>query len=180
MKHSARCILGPTLFVLAALQFGCNRVAHYSGDGQLIDNGSSAATDRYVLNLGPIDLAQPGAKTFRLANLPEANFVTGIEVRVVPEERSVIEKQLVNPIVSLELSGPSGTVLFTKESPLKAWAWSVPADGLRAFVYGSGEPGTYFNALPKSEYTLTFHLLSPDRSQAKYTALLIAKSGGWK
>lgn len=159
---------------------GCYRVSHYSGNGQLIDNGSLAATDRYVLNLGSIDLTQRGTKTFRIANLPEASFVTGIEISVVPEDRTVIEKQRVNPTISLELSGPGAKVLFSKKSTLDTWTWSVPADGHRAFVYGRGEPGTYFNALPKIEYMLTLTVLEPDHSQSKYTALLMAKSGGWK
>jgi hypothetical protein len=162
------------------LLFGCYRVSHYSGDGQLIDNGPTAATDRYVLNLGPIDLARSGTKTFRLANLPEANFVTGVEISVASGDRAANATRRANPVISLELSGPEGKVLFTKKSALDAWTWSVPASGLPAFVYGREEPRTYFNAAPKTAYTLTLNVLEPDRSETKYTALLMMKSGGWK
>jgi hypothetical protein len=180
MNRLARFILGSLVVIPFVFLSGCYRVSHYSGDGQLIDNGSTAATDRYVLDLGPINLAQPGKKTFRLENLPKENFVTGVEMSVSPEDRAANETRRANPTISLELSGPDGTVLFTKKSALDEWTWSVPADGLRTFVYGRGEPGTYFNAVPKTKYTLTLNVLEPDRSQSKYTALLMMKSGGWK
>jgi len=163
-----------------AFLLGCYRVSQYSGDGQLIDNGSTAATDRYVLDLGPINLAQQGTKTFRLVNLPEENFVAGVEISVAPEDRPAIETRRANPTISLELTGPDGKFLFTKKSALDAWTWSVPADGHRAFVYGRGEPGTYFNAAPKAAYTLTLNVLEPDRSQSKYNAPLMMKSDGWE
>lgn len=180
MNRLARFILGSLMIIPVVFLSGCYRVSQYSGDGQLIDNGSTAATDRYVLDLGLINLAQPGKKTFRLENLPEENFVTGVEISVAPEDRATNETRRANPTISLELSGPDGKVLFAKKSALDEWTWSVPADGLRAFVYGRGEPGTYFNAAPKTEYTLTLNVLESDRSQSKYTARLMMKSGGWK
>lgn len=180
MNRLTRFILGSMMVVPIVLFSGCYRVSHYSGNGRLIDNGSLAATDRYVLNLGTIDLTQRGTRTFRIANLPEASFVTGIEINVAPEDRTTIEKQTARPVISLELSGHGGKILFAKKSTLDTWTWSVPTDGHRAFVYGRGESGTYFNAVPKTEYTLTLNVLGPDRSQSKYTAVLMAKSGGWK
>ncbi len=159
---------------------GCYKVSEYSGDGHLIDNGVTAATDRYVLDLGAIDLSQRGTKTYRIANLPETSFVVGIEIGVAPEERAIIEKQAVSAAILLELSSVGGQVLFTKKSTLDAWTWSVLVGDLRAFVYGRGEPGTYFQPLPQTEYTLTLTVLEPDTSQSNYTASLLAKSGGWK
>src|SRR5260221_5810767 len=84
MNSLARFMRGIVTAVPIALLSGCYQVSHYSGDGQLIDNGPFAATDRYVLNLSPVDLTQRGKKTFRMANLPEANFVTGFEISVAP------------------------------------------------------------------------------------------------
>jgi len=79
------------------LLIGCYNVSEYSGDGHLVDNGVRAATDRYVLNLGSIDLNQRGTKTYRIANLPEINFLVGIEISVAPEDRATIEKRAVSP-----------------------------------------------------------------------------------
>jgi hypothetical protein len=168
------------ILVPVPLLSACYRVSEYSGDGHLVDNGFFAATDRYVLNLGPIDLTHRRATTFQIANLPETNFVVGLQISVGPEHRATIEKQLVNPIVSLELSGPGGKILFTKKSRLQEWTWSMPSDADRAFVYWRGEPGTYFSAASKTKYTLTLSVSEPDPSPAKYNVLLLAKSGGWK
>ena len=168
------------IIVSVVLLAGCYNVSEYSGDGHLIDNGVSAATDRYLLNLGVIDLSQRGTKTYRIANLPETNFVTGIEVGVAPEERAIIEKQAVSATILLELSSTRGEVVFTKKSNLDTWTWSVLVGESRAFVYERGEPGTYFQPLPQTEYTLILTVLEPDTSQSKYTASLLAKSGGWK
>lgn len=167
-----------TLFVM--LLVGCYDVSEYSGDGHLTDNGIRAATDRYVLNLGEVDLSQLGTKTYRIANLPEANFVTGIEIRVAPKDRDSIEKRAISPTILLELSRSDGEIVFTKNENLNAWTWSVPVGESRAFIYGRGEPGTYFQSLSQTEYTLTLTVLQANPSQSQYTALLVAKSGGWK
>ena len=180
MNRLAASIIGMIVVVAVVWAFGCCQMTQYSGDGQLIDNGALAAKDRYVLNLGSINLKKQSLQTFQIVNLPEANFVMGIEISVASEDRVAIENQQVNAIVSLELSTSKGMTLFTMKAPMAAWTWSVPAGGHRAFIYGRGGPGTYFNADSKTEYTLAFNVLEPDRSQSTYTALLIAKSGGWK
>jgi hypothetical protein len=46
--------LGLEAVVLCSLITGCSAGNGYSGDGRMIDNGPSAATDRYVIDLGPI------------------------------------------------------------------------------------------------------------------------------
>lgn len=180
MKFGPIVVLSSVIAIFGTSLSGCYRVSQYSGDGQLADNGAGAATDRYVLNLGPIDLTQRGTKTFRIANLPETNFVVGIEVNGTPEERAVLEKQPASPVVAIELSGSDGKILFAKKAPLSSWTWSVPAGNHRSFVYGREEPGTYFTPAPKTEYKLTLNVLEPDPSQPKYKATLLAKSGGWK
>ena len=159
---------------------GCNDVTEYSGDGQLIDNGPGAATDRYVLKLGNIDLSQRGTKTYRIANLPETSFVTGIKITVEHEDRASVEKRAVNPTIRLELSDVSGEAVFKNESKLDTWTWSVPANEPLAFIYVREKQGTYFHPHPETEYTLVLTVLEPDASQTKYTASLLAKSGGWK
>src|SRR5258706_6099567 len=146
MNRLTRFIFCSMVAMHVLLLCGCYRVSNYSGDGQLIDNGPAAATDRFVLNLGPIDLARSGTRTFRLENLPEANFVTGVDISVASGDRATNATRRANPVISLELSGSDGKVLFAKKSALDAWTWSVPAGGLPAFVYGREEPRTYFNA----------------------------------
>ena len=45
--------------------------AAYQGDGTFIDRGPFEAHNRYVLDLGPLDLTKNERWTFRLASLPE-------------------------------------------------------------------------------------------------------------
>jgi hypothetical protein len=177
MNRLMRFFLG--LVIAAPVLAGCYRASSYTGDGQLTDNGAGAATDRYVLNLGTVDLMQQGSKSFRLANLPKANFVVGLEIATLGNA-DVIEKKVANPVIAIELVGPDGDVIFARKAPLDTWAWAVKAGEHRAFVYGRDESETYFDATTKVEYALIFNVLEPDRNQLKYTASLIVKSGGWK
>lgn len=165
---------------LVVLLVGCYDVSEYSGDGHLNDNGVFAATDRYVLNLGEVDLSRRGTKTYRIANLPEVDFVVGIEIIVNPEFQAIIKKRTINPVILLELSQLDGEIVFTKKANLNDWTWSVTVDEDRIFAYGRGESGTYFRPLPQYKYTLTITVLKSDPSHSEYRALLIAKSGGWK
>lgn len=178
--RAIRLVCALSIGVIACLFSGCYQVSQYSGDGSLVDNGPLSATDRYVLNLGAVDLTQRGTKTYRMANLPEVNFVVGIEISTTPEGRSTIEKQLASSILSLELADAEGNTLFSKKSALDAWVWSSPRDANRAFVYGREGVKTFFTPSPDSQYILTLNVIEPDRTQSKYVALLIAKSGGWK
>jgi hypothetical protein len=176
----ARVVLHALSIGVLMLFSGCYRVSQYSGDGTLVDNGLLSATDRYVLNLGPVDLTRRGTMSYRIADLPEANFVVGIEIVTTSGPRSTTEKQLAPLIIALKLTGPGASTLFSKKSVLGEWIWSEPRDGNRAFVYWREGEGTFFNASQNSQYILTLDVLEPDRSQSKYVASLVAKSGGWK
>ncbi|HSS65456.1 MAG TPA: hypothetical protein VLS27_13555, partial [Gammaproteobacteria bacterium] len=144
------------------------------------DHGRLAATSRYVLNLGPIDLSRRGTKTFKMMNLPETSFVIGIEIIFAPQDRATIETQAISSTVLLKLSGVNGQVLFMKKSELDKWTWSKLANEYRVFIYGRSENGTYFQPQRNTEYALTISVLEPDPAQVKHSALLLAKSGGWK
>jgi hypothetical protein len=161
---------------LAALLAGCDTVAQYSGDGRLTDKGPTAATDRYVLDLGQVSLKAPTAATFQLKNLPKAEFVVGIEFR---SPSSKIEQASINPMVGITLV-EDGKMIISKEARLSDWTWSIHSPGNYAFVYGRDQPSTYFTPASGKNYELTLRVKEPDRSNVNYTAALVAKSGGWK
>ncbi len=168
------------LIISIILISGCYNVSEYSGDGNLIDNGVRAATNRYVLNLGSIDLSQRGSKTFRIINLPETTFVAGIKISVMQEDKITLENRLIKPTISLELTDEDGKVVFLKKSVIDLWTWSMVVNESRAFIYGREKPGTYFQVLPDSVYYLTLTVIEPDPSNINFTATLQAMSGGWK
>lgn len=165
------------MIAMSLMAVGCDSVAQYSGDGKLIDNGPAAATDRYVIDLGPVSLKAPMSATFKLQNLPKENFVIGIELRAPAGSRATQGE--ITPVVSIALL-EDGKALVTKEAKLDEWTWSVHSPGDYAFVYGRGQPGTYFTPIAGKRYELTFRVKEPDRGSANYTASLVAKSGGWK
>ncbi len=65
-----------TLFAVPALSLGDRD--SYSGDGKFEDRGSKTVLNRYVLDLGKIDLQKSGTHEFKLSGLPEKKFVAGI------------------------------------------------------------------------------------------------------
>jgi hypothetical protein len=155
---------------------GCDTVAQYAGDGRLTDNGASAATDRYVLDLGQVSLKAPTSATFKMKNLPKTEFVLGIELR---SPTSKLEQKAINPTIAITLL-EDGKAIISKEAKLSDWTWSIHSPGNYAFVYGREQPSTYFTPAPGKNYELALRVKEPDRGNANYTAALVAKSGGWK
>lgn len=172
--------IAPWIIITALTIAGCYKASDYSGDGRLVDNGLFAAKDRYVLTLGSVDLSQRTTKFYRIENLPEEDFAAGIDITFEPEDRNAVEDRKLRPTILLELAGPEREVIFTKEARLDNWTWSFSAGGSRTFIYGRDEQQTYFQPRSNVEYQLTLSVLGADAAQLKYTAVVMAKSGGWK
>lgn len=185
MKPSRLLFVVFTGILLLTVMSRCHSQSPYAGDGLLTDRGPFVATDRYVLDLGPIILDKQGTFAYRLNNLPEVSFVIGIEIDVLPKNRERIESHSVNPNLFIELLGPQGEPLIRNQSSLITWTWSTvaqgsTAQGSTAFIYRRDEPSTFFVPLANKEYGLRITVVRPDDSGAQYTARLLAKSGGWK
>lgn len=169
-----------TSMVLLSILPQCHSQSPYTGDGRLTDSGSLAATDRYVLDLGPIELNKQGSFTYRLQNLPSVSFVIGIEIHLLSQDHVTMESHTVNPNLFIELVGPQAESLIRNESFLSTWTWSIVAQSSRAFVYRRDEPSTAFIPIRNKKYELRIKVVRPDESRLQYSARLIAKSGGWK
>ena len=154
----------------------------YSGDGQLVDNGLFAATDRYVLDLGRISLLETGTSTYQLSGLPSENFVVGVKITVAETDQPLLNEKPVNAIVSLEvIEGEATSVIATTETGLNNWTWSQRRGANEAFAYVPVEDrGSYFDAHRGRQYFLKFRIFEPDSSTLEYKATLVAKTGGWK
>lgn len=177
LRRSAS-VVGALLMV--AVIAACDSVANYSGDGTLTDNGIFAATDRYVLNLGPVALRNRAEKKYRLENLPKRSFVVGIEIRPSVKDLASLERKPIDAAVSLSLVSLDGKQVFEVDSKLSAWTWNLPSTADYAFIYVRSDPGTYFTPTSDSRYDLTVKILQPDTGSLQYEARLLAKSGGWK
>jgi hypothetical protein len=163
--------------VLIAVLTYCYSKVPYSGDGHLIDNGPLAPTDRYVLDLGAIDLNKKGLYSYKINSLPSVNFVVGIEIRVSPEQYSIIEHRNIKPVISLDLTNPQNVQVLHHQSSLDSWAWEIIRGDNFAFVFGKDH---FFKPTANSKYTLRVEIVQPDSSNLNYTARLQVKSGGWK
>ena len=168
------------LLLLAAFCSGCEQSQTYLGDGKLVDNGASAATDRYVLDLGPIALKERGSKSYRIERLPSTRFAVGIQVRPASKSAQELEAKPIDATVSVSLTGPKGETVFADESTLRTWTWSVPATGDHAFLYREGKGATFFSPVPEGRYELKIAVKTPDSGKARYDAFVMMKSGGWK
>jgi hypothetical protein len=176
LRRGASTVGALLMVVIAA----CDSVANYSGDGKLTDNGIFAATDRYVLDLGPVALKNRAEKKYRLENLPKESFVVGIEIRPTVKDLASLERKPINAVVSLSLAGSDGKQVFTVDSKLSAWTWNLPSTADYAFIYVRNDPGTYFTPASNSSYDMTLKILQPDSGSLQYEARILAKSGGWK
>jgi hypothetical protein len=158
---------------------GCDAAGSYRGDGKLIDNGLFAATDRYVLELGPARLETAGTASYRIENLPEREFVLGIKLTRPSKAATSMDSRPVQAVVALELRDHNGTVVLRREGPLNEWTWNIPATDDWAFIYGREAPSTYFT--PRNgALRLTFAVAKADPSATAYAPMIVAKSGGWK
>ena len=167
------------LSVPVLLVVGCYKASSYSGDGRLVDNGYSSATDRYVLDLGPLAIANADARTYQLQNLPSDNFVLGIAL-TCPTSSGCFDDRPINATVSFDLRDDSGMVIVQRQAALGDWTWSVPVTGRNAFIYGRSPQSTYFTPDASSTLQLTVSVLDAESDAATFMPRIIAKTGGWK
>jgi hypothetical protein len=120
--------------VVIAVAFNC--WAKYSGDGMLIHHGPLAANDRYVLDLGLLDLTKKSTTEFRVVGLPAERFVAGIQLTKVRSAMRV-DKDAISAVVQITIRNQGdGTIVLQAAGPLREWTWSVASGHNEAFVYG--------------------------------------------
>ena len=163
---------------------GCSTAElHYAGSGRLYDAGPFVLVDRYVVDLGGIDLRTEGRWTFQLANLPQEPLTVGLDLDFANVQHA-IELMGVRPVyavVDFELRTSDGTPVFRDEASLyqdAAW-WANTADTHHAFVY-SLRRRTTFVPEPDRAYSLVVTVVEADRGRAMYQASAVARGGGWQ
>ena len=188
------------LVAVATLASACV-VSGFRGDGKLVDHGPFAAKDRYVLDLGPVDLGRTGKYTYTMTNLPATDFVVGLEIVEVEANRSTQNRPPHPGRIRLLLETSNHEIVISEDGPLKSWIWSFATGNFESFLYRAGEEhwisnkdgttspvpdgvrtdggwGTYFSPRRNIKYQLTLEVLET-RAQPRPTRLLV-KGGGWK
>jgi hypothetical protein len=183
-----------------AVSTGCAGWA-YQGDGKLRDSGPLASHDRYVLDLGPIDLDRTGEYTYTMSNLPADHFTIGLEIVEAAPNSSIGNRPPHPGRIRLLLETSNHEIVVSEDSALNSWIWSYMERDLKSFLYRAGEEhwitnkdgttspvpdgvrtdggwGTYFSPRPDITYRLTLEVLEA-QPQPQPTRLLV-KGGGWK
>lgn len=174
----------------------------YSGDGSFIDHGPFAAHERYVLDLGSVDLAKTGQREFHMAGLPIAEMTLGFSIRSV--DGLPISEKSIGTVVRLRLQNEANEIVFDRTGSLSDWVWSTGAgDVQHAFVYlrgvekeiplgegvvqlerssvgADGGWGTYFSPRNGSKYQLLYQVITPQPTSRRYAVEIRALGGGWK
>src|SRR4030095_6804890 len=133
-KHDALTLSAAGLFIV-----GCASIL-YAGDGRLHDAGPLAASERYVLDLGPIDLSASRTYAFNLSQLPNTPMTVGLYIVAenVPV-RALYESKPINTMVTVEMTNDRGEQVLSERGELSSWTWSGRGDERdRSFVYRSG------------------------------------------
>lgn len=162
--------------VTLLMSIGCEAV-NYTGDGRFVDNGKGAAIDRYVVDLGAVNLKTMASTSFKMKNLPKEGFVVGIELKPLADQR--LDPKAFTAVVTISIL-ENGKEIFAREGKLAEWTWSEDRLSKQAFVYGRQSPRTYFEASTSRSYELRFAVKQPDQSNLGYDARLLVKGGGWK
>lgn len=175
--------------------------SEFQGDGKLVDHGPFAAKDRYVLDLGPVDMGRPGKYTYTMARLPETDFVVGLEIVETEPNQFTPNPPAHSGRIRVLLETSAREVVIREDSSLKSWKRSFTKGRFESFLYRVGEEhwitnkdgttspvadgvrtdegwGTFFRPRPDMSYQLTLEVVET-QDQPRPTRLLL-KGGGWK
>jgi hypothetical protein len=172
----------------------CDASHSYSGDGTFTDFGATTAIERYVIDLGPIDLSRPNRQSFKLRGLPAAEFTMGL--RQINVSAGCDAAALAAVRVRLDVRTEDGAVVVAEEAPLMAWVASPdlvyrrgvereePKPGgavelVRTGVHASGGWGTYFTPRRHTTYRAQFEVLDAHGASGCDSRLVLL-GGGWK
>ena len=174
MVSDAKWVIAGALVLLG----GCAKEVNYSGDGQLIDHGLTAADHRYVVEVGSVDLSHAGSTRFKLVGLPRTYFVIGLQVPG-GVDRGSAGSAATPADVSLEMTQEDYGMVALITAPLRDWTWLNPKLGEPTFVYLRRSSGSYFDAFSEARYRLDVVVNVPDPS-IPAGSIVVLKSAGWK
>lgn len=182
-----------TLSVTAGICVSCAST-DFRGDGKFIDHGPFAAMDRYVVDLGPIDLTKPGKYAFSISNLPHETFIIGLEVADQEPNNSAGSRLLHTGRIHLVVENSDRKLVVDESRALDSWTRSSSRLDTKSFLYASGREqdppkagfgikadqgwGTYFLPKAREQYQLRVDVLEVQATSLPLR--LILKGGGWK
>ena len=158
----------------------------YQGDGKFVDRGPLEGTDRYVVDLGAVDLGKAGQYNYSVGNLPPILFGAGLEI-AENKPNFAGKRPSHGGRIRLMLETEEGRRVFNEDAPLDDWVWSFVNHEPRSFLYRAGtgprpspDQGSGSSFVPRSgaKYRLTLEVVEPQPSPRP--ARLLIKGGGWQ
>lgn len=175
------------VFLCGLISLASCSAVNFQGDGAFVDRGPLAAKDRYIVDLGKVDLTKIGQHKYSIGNLPSVPFATGLEIRESSPNVDPRRRPLHVGRVRLLLESEEGQMVFAEDAPLSDWAWTYDRGESESFLYRAGKgagpaldraAGSLFVPRSGAKYRLTFEVVEPQPS-ARPTRLLL-KGGGWQ
>ena len=161
---------------LLLVSMSCQR---FKGDGSFVDNGCTAATDRYVVSLPAADLTSKTKYVYRMSGLPETEMT--IRLTVVSnnsDSRSnIAQTRPINAPVRIAVTNGRGEIVFDAQGPLREWVWSFMSPN-QAFVYSKGGKN-YFKPRSNEEYRITVEVIEGVANAKDFHITPQVTGGGW-
>jgi hypothetical protein len=174
------------------------------GAGRLTDSGPDTAVDRYIVDLGPVNLSAPGSMTYIVTDLPRERLTVGLQITAADTSIVVKKAGPLDTIVVLKMLNEGGDVIIEERGILRTWGWSYWSDSPhQAFVYRGGRSeeipikgglhtyrrldvkaddgwGSYFSPRRRGRYTVTLEIEPGSEPTVPIEARLQMRGGGWK
>ena len=148
----------------------------YRGDGKFVDTGPEAGIDRFVVDLGDVDLTSDGRYSCELRGLPKAHFVAHLRVATPLVYSRADRPQTGWGLTKVQLQlHETDELVFDVNRPLNEWIWSGPIDSQYSMLYllDGG-----FDASPNTTFRLVVTISNAAAVAPK--ARLVVTGGGWQ
>ena len=160
-------------------RFGKDRIfpdLSYQGDGKFSDYGRKAGINRFVLDLGEVDLDKAFHVEHDLIGLPEVEFVCYLRIsHPLPTFGAPTDFIAGDLVVELSLDAQDGEQVFVEKAPLNRWIWSGSVGASKSDLYTRK---TIFTVEKGKTYNLSLKVLAGKKAAPK--AQLLLMGGGWK
>lgn len=166
---------------------------NYTGDGKFIDKGRDASRDRFLLDLGQVELNQKSKSSYTIKGLPETSFTIALQVDLPVSNNFPLESPTLYPslqftnetVLFLELEDVDGKKLFSYNGPLSKLDRNVlqtTEGGYKPIYYlerQAAAAGTNFTPKNKMTYRLNLSVTKANQSAPRINVIAIGHSG-WK
>jgi hypothetical protein len=160
-------------------RFGTDRKfpdLNYTGDGNFTDYGRKSGIQRFVLDLGEVDLKEASVRIYELKGLPDVNYVCYLRVdHPLPITGRPKDFKAGDLVVEMALEDENGTKVFSEKAPLNRWVWSGSVGASKSDLYSRK---TIFTPETGKSYRFSLKIAegNPNAPQSR----LLLMGGGWK